>query len=50
VRDAALDVGRPVHVRDHGQGRAAGLLDLRGHREQLGLGAADQRDSGALGG
>jgi hypothetical protein len=50
VRHAALDVGRPGHVRDDGQRRAAGFGDLRRDREQLGLGAADQRDGGALGG
>ena len=44
------DVSRPGHVRDHGQGRAARFFDLRHYREQLGFGAADQRDGGALGG
>jgi hypothetical protein len=44
-----MSVGRG-HVRDDGQRRAAGFGDLRRDREQLGLGAADQRDGGALGG
>ena len=48
--DAAPDVARPGHVRDDGQRRTAGFLDLRRHSRQLGLGAADQRDGRALGG